>query len=183
MRRVTNAKGAADDKPKRKPKWEAEGKLLAAALEARKIGPTEFARKIGAQYYNVNRWTKGYDFGPGNQRRAARGLGLSEDAFERPDVAAAREEERVAVLKRFRREFRQLAAALTSGEWRVLESIPFPDSYPRPTVQFYEAMAMHLKGALERDQALAAAEMNAAGDRTLEQTAPPKKRRSSSDPE
>jgi len=66
----------------------AEGRLLAAALDERGIGPTQFSEMLKEAYrlragpQNVQNWRGGRGFNERNRRNCASLLGLPPDAFE-----------------------------------------------------------------------------------------------------
>lgn len=161
--------------PPRNPAWATEGARFAAVLEARGIRKSDFAEQIDALYRHVHRWTLGFEFTPDKQARAARGLGLADDAFSEPDAAEQREAETRAVLAQFERE-KAIASSLSPSDWRVLRSIRFFDSNLRPSVAFYEAVAYALKGAIRIDEIVSVARENAELDRTLSDKPPLKLR-------
>lgn len=74
--------------------YAAEGRLLAAALDERRIGPSEFSRMLAREYgltagpQNVQNWRKGRGFNAKNRRLCASLLGLPSDAFEVGGAAA-----------------------------------------------------------------------------------------------
>jgi hypothetical protein len=73
----------------------AEGRLLAAALDARKIGPSAFSRMLEQEYglrggpQNVHNWRAGRGFNAKNRKLCAALLGLPSDHFEVGSPTAA----------------------------------------------------------------------------------------------
>lgn len=73
----------------------AEGRLLAAALDAKSIGPSAFSKMLEQAYglragpQNVQNWRNGRGFNEKNRKLCAALLGLPADAFEAEPPAAA----------------------------------------------------------------------------------------------
>lgn len=166
--------------PERTALWTREGAELSRLLAERNISQSAFALQCGKQRKNVNRWTKGYEFVPENQRLAARALGLPDVYFGQPGRSYTQrvqgaerflterlERETREAYGRFLRESR-VSEALTPSDLAVLRSIQFPDESVRPTKAFYEAVAYALLGAIRRDEILEVARLNAELDAQIE---------------
>lgn len=164
----------------RAARWEPAGAELARLLAERRITQSALALQIGTRRKNVNRWCKGYEFTPANQRLAARALDLPDDHFgathhppKRGSQLADRllaeqlDAETREAFGRFLRESK-VAAAMTAEDLAILRSVRFPDRKVRPTKAFFEAMAYALLGAIRHDEVLDVAHVNAALDATLD---------------
>jgi hypothetical protein len=155
--------------------WAEEGRRLAALLTKRGIGKTAFGEQIGRKFHTVHRWCLGFEFGPDNQRTAANALNEPPDVFEDPSSAVRRARHTRAVLEEFRAT-RPVANKLSAADWSVLRSIRFHADGLRPTVAFYEAVALALIHAIPVDEIMRVAADNSAIDATLAHK-PPLKRR------
>lgn len=75
-------------KTEKEEPFAAEGRLFAAALDERGIGPSEFARMLQREYglrggpQNIQNWRRGRGFNEKNRRLCASLLGLPGDAFD-----------------------------------------------------------------------------------------------------
>ena len=159
-------------RPKRVPRWQREGKLLAAFLLERNIGKSDFAKKLNRKYLAIHQWTEGYGFEPANQVAAARLLGLADDAFGStppPETTSTRR-----ALRDFRKT--RLGQSLTPAQWRVLQSMRFDDETFPPSVAMFESVAWALKGAIRLDEILPLGTRNAEIDQQVSHTRPRKKR-------
>jgi hypothetical protein len=155
--------------------WVEEGRRLAALLAKRGIGKTAFGEQIGRKFHTIHRWCLGYEFHPNNQRVAAAALNEPLDVFEDPTSAVRRARHTRAVLEEFRGAS-PVAKKLGPADWSVLRSIRFHADGLRPTVAFYEAVALALIHAIPVDEILSVAADNSAIDATLAHK-PPLKRR------